>query len=156
MIVDKVIVNGKEDAEVSVIPLGYRYYSLYKPYVISVYTDVGILTFAFKEKFITNYRSGGKLVDFFIDQIGNAKTQIAYLLHDACYTPCFMLAGEHPVSKKLADELLKAMLIYAGMSSWKASLVHTSVKLFGKSAYEEDDNLTEENSKLFTFTWEAA
>ena len=64
-----------------------------------------------------------------------------------------MLAGEHPVSKKLADELLKAMLINAGMSSWKASLVHTSVKLFGKSAYEEDDILTEKNSMLFTFLW---
>lgn len=153
MVVNKLIVNGKEDTEVSVIPLGNRYYSLYKPYVIRVYTDEGVFSFAFKEKFITNYRSGGKLVDFFIDQIGNAKTQIAYLLHDACYTPCFMLDGEHPLSKNLADELLEAMLIFAGMSSWKASLVHTSVKLFGTSAYEDDDELTERNSKLFTFLW---
>ncbi|MEE0937744.1 MAG: hypothetical protein UIG52_06905 [Bacteroidales bacterium] len=118
-------------------------------------TDVGVFTFAFDFGFITNFRSGGVLVDFFLDQIGTTLVQLAYLLHDACYTPCFMLAGEHPVSKKLADELLKAMLIYAGMSSWKASLVHTSVKLFGKSAYDEDDELTEENSKLFTFSWEA-
>lgn len=156
MVVHQVLVNGDEAADVAVIPLGDRYYSLYEPCIIKACTDEGVFTFAFKEKFFTNYRSGGKLVDFFIDQIGNAKTQIAYLLHDACYTPCWALKMEHPISRKLADELLKAMLVYAGMSSWKASLVYTSVRLFGASAYEEDDVLTAENSKLFTFTWEAA
>lgn len=154
MKIKSVIVNGRrENFSLEVIPMGERLYKLSKPLYVRIYTDEGVFTFAFDFGFITNFRSGGVLVDFFLDQIGTTLVQLAYLLHDACYTPCFMLAGEHPVSKKLADELLKAMLIYAGMSSWKASLVHTSVKLFGKSAYEEDDDLTEENSRLFTFLW---
>lgn len=156
MKVKSIIVNGRRERfSLEVIPMGNRLYKLSKPLYARISTDVGVFTFAFDFGFITNFRSGGVLVDFFLDQIGTTLVQLAYLLHDACYTPCFMLAGEHPVSKKLADELLKAMLIYAGMSSWKASLVHTSVKLFGKSAYDEDDELTEENSKLFTFSWES-
>ena len=52
-----------------------------------------------------------------------------------------------------ADELLRAVLVHAGMGKFKASLVYNSVRLFGKSAYEDDDKLTETNSELFTFEW---
>lgn len=153
MIVYKIVVNSRVDGDVSVVPLGNRYYALYEPNVIEVHTDIGVFVFAFKAKFVINYRSGGKLLDFFIDQIGNSAAQKGYLLHDACYTPCFALGGEHPLSRELADDLLKAILIYSGMPKWKASLVHKSVRLFGRSAYEDDDELTEKNSKLHMFIW---
>ena len=62
---------------------------------------------------------------------------------------------EHPVSRKLADELLRAVLVYAGMGKFKASLVYNSVRLFGDPAYDDDDALTSMNSKLFSFEWAA-
>ena len=62
---------------------------------------------------------------------------------------------EHPISRKLADEMLRAMLEYAQMDAVQSWIVHKSVRLFGGSAYEEDDELTAGNSKLFTFNWEA-
>lgn len=157
MIIKSVIVNGRrENFSLEVIPMGNRLYKLSKPLYVRVYTDEGVFTFAFDFGFITNFRSGGVLVDFFLDQIGTTLVQLAYLLHDACYTPCLALKMEHPISRKLADEMLKAMLEYAMMSKLQSSLVYNSVRLFGGSAYDEDDELTEENSKLFTFTWEAA
>lgn len=157
MQIKSVIVNGRrENFSLEVIPMGNRLYKLSKPLYIRVYTDEGVFTFAFDSGFITNFRSGGILVDFFIDQIGTPLVQIAYLLHDACYTPCLALKMEHPISRKLADQMLKAMLEYAMMSNCQVLLVYTSVRSFGSSAYDEDDELTEENSKLFTFTWEAA
>ena len=140
---------------VCVIPLGNRYYRLAHDLDITIRTDEGDFRFAFKQGFVTNFRSGGIFIDHFIDQIGDQWQQVAYLCHDAAYTPCAALKMEHPVSRKLADELLRALLIYARMIKFKASLVYNSVRLFGKSAYEDDDKLTESNSKLFTFEWSA-
>lgn len=156
MKIKSVIVNGRRDKfSLEVIPMGNRLYKLSKPLYVRVYTDEGVFTFAFDFGFVTNFRSGGVLVDFFLDQIGTTLVQIAYLLHDACYTPCLALEMEHPISRKLADEMLRAMLEYAQMDAVQSWIVHKSVRLFGGSAYEEDDELTAENSKLFTFNWEA-
>lgn len=156
MKIQTVIVNGRRDKfSLEVIPMGNRLYKLSKPLYIRVYTDEGVFCFYFDFGFVTNFRSGGVLVDFFLDQIGTTLVQIAYLLHDACYTPCLALEMEHPISRKLADEMLRAMLEYAQMDAVQSWIVHKSVRLFGGSAYEEDDELTAGNSKLFTFNWEA-
>lgn len=140
---------------VCVIPLGNRYYRLAHDLDITIRTDEGDFRFAFKQGFVTNFRSGAIFIDYFIDQLGDRLLQVAYLCHDAAYTPCAALKMEHPVSRKLADELLRAVIIHAGMSTFKASLVYNSVRLFGKSAYDDDDELTEKNSRLFTFEWSA-
>lgn len=139
--------------EICVCPLGNRFYRLATDTIIRIITDEGDFVFSFDAGFVTNFRSGGILIDRIIDQIGDLWQQAAYLCHDATYTPCAALKMEHPVSRKLADELLRAVLVHAGMSKFKASLVYNSVRLFGKSAYEDDDELTETNSKLFTFEW---
>ena len=146
--------DGKR-ADICVCPLGNRFYRLAHDLSISFITDEGAFRFWFKKDFVTNFRSGGLFIDRIIDQIGDLWQQAAYLCHDAAYTPCDALKMEHPISRKLADELLRAVLIHAGMSRFKASLVYNSVSLFGKSAYEDDDKLTESNSKLFTFEWSA-
>ena len=137
----------------AVTPLGDRLYRLSEPITISIATDEGTLVYSFEAGFVTNFRSGGPLVDRFVDQIGDESKAICYLTHDAAYTPCKACSGEHPISKALADKILMESLILAGMSKWKAKIVHTAVKLFGGEAYEEDDELTETNSKLFTFEW---
>lgn len=142
--------------EISVTPLGNRLYKLNQDLSVSVITNQGIFTYRFCKGFITNFRSGGLFVDRFIDQIGSSvKIQACWLVHDAAYTPCAACKGEHPISRQLADELLKAMLIYSGMGKVQATAVYYSVHWFGRSAYEEDDNLTEANSVLFTFSWAA-
>lgn len=141
--------------EIPVVPLGNRYYKTSDKYSrIEIYTKKdGIFVFEFFDGFITNYRSGGLVVDRFVDQIGNSDQQRSYLPHDAAYTPCKACNGEHPISKELADDLLRGCLIYSGMSKVKANVVYWSVKLFGRKAYEEDDEFTKMNSELFSFVW---
>lgn len=137
----------------SVTPVGNRYYRVAGDVDAYVQTDVGRFTFGFKEGFISNFRSGGPFVDRFIDQVGDEKKSLIYLIHDCLYTPCKYLNGEHPLSRKMSDEFLRDGLVWAGMPKWEASLVYDMVRLFGRSAYEDDDHLTQENSGLFTFLW---
>lgn len=154
MIVKNILIDTADRRnEICVCPIGNRFYRLATDTIIRIVTDEGDFVFSFDAGFVTNFRSGGIFIDHFIDQIGDTLQQVAYLCHDATYTPCASLKMEHPVSRKLGDELLRAVLVYAGISKFKASLVYNSVRLFGKSAYDEDDDLTEKNSKLFNFEW---
>jgi len=135
-----------------ITPCGDRYYRLANNYEVIVSTSVGEYRYNFSEGFETNFRSGGLFVDRFVDQIGDTlQTQLSWLCHDAAYTPCKALGMSHPLGRKDADELLRAMLRYAGISSFKASCVYNSVRLFGGSAYKDDDRLTKANSELFSF-----
>lgn len=139
--------------EICVCPLGNRFYRLATDTIIRIITDEGDFIFSFKAGFVTNFRSGAIFIDYFIDQLGDRLMQVAYLCHDGAYTPCAALKMEHPLSRALSDELLRAILVYAKIGEFKASIVYISVRLYGKSAYEDDDKLTETNSKLFTFEW---
>lgn len=150
----KIVSDAGAPSVICVLPQGNRYYRLYNDIEISVVTDEGTFKFFFKAMFMTNFRSGGVLIDKIIDQIGDLLQQVAYLCHDAAYTPCASLGMEHPLSRKLADGLLRAILVYAGVGKFKAWLVYSSVRLFGGPAYNDDDDLTESNSRLFTFRWE--
>ena len=138
----------------AVTPLGNRLYKTIFHTLVTVETDEGNLVFKFMPGFVTNFRSGGRLVDGFVDQIGDEKKALCYLVHDAMYTPCSRLNGEHPVSRALADDVLRAGLVWAGMSKIKAAIVYSSVRVFGSSAFEDDDELTESNSSRFSFEWE--
>ena len=150
------VVNILTDAiALAVTPIGNRLYKLARDTKVQVYTDEGVFRFDFCKGFVTNFRSGGVAVDCFVDQVGDEKKALAYLVHDAIYTPCAALGGEHPVSRKKGDEILREALRWAGMSAFKAGLVYRSVRLFGHSAYWEDDELTGENSRLFYFHWDA-
>lgn len=152
------VVSIKSHPEkIPVIPLGDRYYmTSAKCSRIEIHTKKdGVFVFNFFADFVSNYRSGGLVVDRFVDQIGNADQQCSYLSHDAAYTPCKACNGEHPISKQVADDLLRGCLIYSGMSKVKANVVYWSVNLFGRKAYEEDDEFTKMNSGLFTFEWRA-
>lgn len=140
-------------AQLKVTPIGNRLYKVAEDVTIRVSTSEGVWVFRFFKGFVTNFRSGGVLVDSFIDQIGDEEKSLVYLVHDAIYTPCLALGFEHPVSRKLGDQFLRAGLRWAGMGSFKASCVYNSVRLFGTSAYDEDDALTATNSRLFTFEW---
>ena len=151
----KVYAITTDTMALAVTPIGNRLYKLAKDTTVEVLTDEGVYRFRFKAGFVTNFRSGGWGVDIFIDQVGDEKKALCYLVHDAIYTPCAVLGMEHPLSRKTGDTLLRAGLLYARMGSFKAGLVYRSVRMFGHSAYWEDDALTSANSKLFTFEWVA-
>lgn len=150
--------NGRyvnDDTKLVSYPVGDRLYKMYSMNTIQILTDEGKLTYVVYPEFFTNYRSGGLLVDIFIDQIGDIWSQLAYLIHDINYTPCLALKMEHPLSRKTSDILLREMLRFGGMGSVKRNIVYNSVRVFGRKAYENDDELTETNSKLFDFKWTA-
>ena len=142
-----------QSAPLVVRPLGDRLYMLPDSFSVTIRTDEGAFAFKFMAGFVTNFRSGGVAVDLFIDQVGDEKKALCYLVHDAMYTPCAALAMEHPVSRKKADLLLRESLKHCGMNSFLASVVYNSVRLFGASAYDEDDALTAANSRLFKVEW---
>lgn len=150
MKVESITIDG---LALAVTPMGNRLYRIAKDTRVTVKTDEGNFDFYFKRGFVTNFRSGGAIVDRFVDQVGDEKKALCYLIHDAIYTPCASLNGHHPLSRELGDEMLREALKWAGMPSWKASLVYRSVRWFGGFAYEEDDALTSLNSKLFDFAW---
>ena len=143
-------------ARLAVTPLGNRLYEQASDVeTITVVTDCGRLVFTSLKGIVTNFRSGGPLVDPFIDQIGDEAKSKLYKVHDIIYTPCAALGMEHPLSRKFGDELLHAGLLWARMDRIRAGLVYRSVRLFGGPAYDEDDALTSANSKLFTFSWQS-
>lgn len=146
--------DGKLLDALVVRPRGSRLYEFADYTNIKVFTNEGIFDYDVLPGLVTNFRSGGLFVDPFVDQIGDSvQIQCCWVPHDLNYTPNFYLEGRHPVSRKLADELLKASLVFAGMGKIKANAVYYSVRAFGGSAYEEDDHLTVSNSKLFKFSW---
>lgn len=153
MKVNSIIIDG---LALQVTPMGNRLYRIARDTRVSVKTDEGSFDFCFKAGFVTNFRSGGPLVDCFVDQVGDEKKALCYLVHDAIYTPCAALNGHHPLSRELGDLLLRESLKWAKMEAYKAELVYLSVRWFGACAYEEDDALTSLNSRLFDFEWTAS
>lgn len=152
----KVYAINIDTMALAVNPLGNRLYKVARDTKVDVLTDDGTFSFCFKTGFVTNFRSGGVLVDGFVDQIGDEIKSLCYLAHDAMYTPCIVNGDAvHPVSRKMADEILRASLVFAGMSRFKAALVYRSVRLFGGPAYENDDEFTAANSRLYTMMWGA-
>ena len=148
----KVLEIALSKKELAVVPLGNRLYKLCEDFEVCVKTDNGTFVYKFKKGFVTNFRSGGQVVDRFVDQIGSSVfVQVSWLIHDAAYTPCESCHGAHPISRELADRLLRETLICAGFGAFKSGLVYYAVRAGGRSAYEEDDELTAENSKLFSF-----
>jgi hypothetical protein len=143
---------GKLDVEdiLEVSPQGDRLYKL-DDIRIDIWTEKYKYTYIFDKGFITNFRSGGFLIDFFIDQIGNQLEQICWICHDGAYTPCSSLGDLHPISRYEADNLLRAMLRFAKVSKVKYQLIYRNLRMFAGSAYSKDDELTPTNKKLFEF-----
>jgi len=143
----------ESDKPIEVTPISERFYDLSDDIEIKVTTDEGVLVYKAKKGCRTNFRSGCAGVDIFVDHIGNPDTQFAYFCHDLAYNAD--KDGNHILSKPTADDLLEKMLIYAGHSKFMACLVKRSVELFGKSAYEEYDDVCKHNEGLFSLEWRA-
>lgn len=152
----KLDVTKIEIGRIELTPLGNRKFVITHSIDIEVKCEDDkyryVHMFRIHPDFVTDFRSGGIYVDKFIDQFGESpEIQAAYLVHDLCYTPSEQYGGMHVMSKDEADELLRAMLVKAGISKWKARLVKIAVQLFGKSAYRNDDENTHSNSVKFVY-----
>lgn len=147
MKVKNIVFHTQKDG-IKLKALGDRYFQIQDLLDLAVCTDVGVFRYRIRPGFVTNFRSGAPLVDSFIDQCGDRLHQACWIVHDANYTPCINKCFKHAVDRKTADDLLHAMLLYAGESKFKAGIVWSAVRLFGRSAYEDDDSLTVGNYPL--------
>lgn len=134
-------------SSLKLIPLGDRYFRLADEVTVSVETDNGVFRYTIGKGFVTNFRSGAPVIDHFIDAIGDRLHQICWLVHDCNYTPCINKCYNHAIDRKTADDLILAMLLFAGESKFKARVIWASVRMFGSSAYKDDDAFTFENYK---------
>lgn len=131
---------------------GDRYFRLEKELTILVTTDSAVVEYKVMPGFVTDFRSGGPIVDLFIKQFGSNLMQAAYICHDIAYTPMFTEDGcrSHQIKKDFADALLEQMLVYAHEKKWKARVVKWALRFFGKKAYMKDNAFSVENSKRYS------
>jgi len=94
----------------------------------------------------TNFRSGPnfKLANYFISQIGTPLMATSWLIHDVNYAGC--------LDKEKGDKLLYYMLLYSGLSKFKAQIVFFLVTKFGGAHYDKKGPLRELIS--LTKSWE--
>ena len=112
---------------------------------IDVVTDEGLLSYTIKPGFITNGRSGPAIIDGFAPHFGNDDMLVAWIVHDCNYYEL--------LSKDLADDILRQMLIKAGMNKFKAGVVKKSVQWFGDNAYGLDSDEDKAMRKYISFEW---
>jgi len=106
---------------------------------VSVFTSEGTLVYTMKPKFPTNMRSGSHVIDSIIPKFtGNNDYNLALLCHDFAYTK--LQNGFNPITRELADELLRQMCILSGeLGTVRAWLMHKALRVGGGSAYDEEN-----------------
>jgi len=122
---------------------------------VDVFTDEGTLHYKMKPGFLTNMRSGGHCIDWFIPKFtGNKLYNLAIICHDFAYTK--LPSGENPISKELADELLRQMVIMSGqLSRQKAYVMWKMLDKLGAPAYESENTGDYAGiEKYMEFKWE--
>lgn len=137
---------------ISLTPLGNRRFAVNRRTEFEMHLSDGTKLIAWVHKnYVTDFRSGGPVVDRFIDQFGETPSiQVCYLMHDLFYTR--RLDGTHFKTKEFADLILRESLVCAGLPRWKANTVWAAVRLFGKSAYVDDDEYSVPNASRFSIT----
>lgn len=107
---------------------------------ITLYTDEGEIDIFVTPGFKWNGNSGAFPCRF---SKTNEQYNVAILIHDVLY---------HRVglSKDDADDILRGALREAGYNRFMAGLIHKAVTLFGRCAYNEDDQMTLDNLDYIT------
>jgi len=103
---------------------------------VEVFTNEGTLVYTMEPGFPTNMRSGSHCIDWLIPKFtGNNKYNLAILCHDFAYTK--NRDGGNYLSRELADELLRQMVIMSGeLGTFRAGIMHKALRLGGGAAYE--------------------
>jgi len=135
---------------------GVDLWRLKEQVAVSVYTSEGVLVYNMKPGFPTNMRSGSHLIDFIIPKFTrNNKYNLAILCHDFAYTK--LPDGSNPISRELADELLRQMVIISGeLGSFRAAIMHRALRIGGGSAYScENNGDYADAGNYMSFEWRA-
>jgi len=122
---------------------------------VVVFTNEGKLVYTIKPEFPTNMRSGSHLIDCLIPKFTkNNQYNLALLCHDFAYTK--LANGQNPISRQLADELLRQMCILSGeLGTVRAAIMHRALRIGGRSAYEEENKGVYEGAgRYMRFDWE--
>jgi len=134
---------------------GVDLYRLKEPVSVSVCTNEGKLTYNMFIGFPTNMRSGSHLIDFLIPKFTkNNKYNLALLCHDFAYTRSKFQYGM--LSRKLADELLRQMVVLSGeLGEFRAGIMYRALRIGGSSAYEcENEGNYADAEDYMDFRWE--
>lgn len=132
-------------------------YRIAKDVSAKVYLEgEGVLKYNILKGFPTNMRSGSAIINSIIPKFSeNNLYNLAILIHDFNYTK--LANGDNPVSRLMADEMLRQMVIMSGeLGSFRASLMYNALRIGGGSAYEsENDGDYSNASNFMEFRWEA-
>jgi len=135
---------------------GQDLYRLTNYVIVYVYTNEGKLRYDIKPGFPTNMRSGSHCIDWLIPKFtGNNRYNLALLCHDFAYTK--MKDGNNPLSRELADEILRQMVIISDeLGSVRAGIMHKALRIGGGSAYECENTGDYAGAENFmSFYWDA-
>lgn len=108
-------------------------------------TDEGVLHYTILKGAIFDGRSGPNIVDNLIPKYGDPKYAMAWLTHDCNF-------DTKALSFHLSNELFYQMLVWAGVSKWRAKLAFIAVDSFiGKRHYYTDKESV--NQGKIKFEW---
>jgi len=133
---------------------GNDLYRLSQPVHAEVLTNEGKLVYDMRIGFPTNMRSGSHLIDWLIPKFTkNNDYNLALLCHDFAYTK--LDNGQNPLSRAVADELLRQMVILSKqLGPKRARIMYEFVSKFGASAYECENTGEYADAGLFMkFEW---
>jgi hypothetical protein len=109
----------------------------------------GVIRVDVDEEFVTDGRSGGKIIDFLLPHFGNKKYAAAVILHDALF-------ASKLISIELANEIFEFMLKEAGIGKIRRRLAIRAVSSFiGENAYETQDKYDDININKVSINWDA-
>jgi len=133
---------------------GVDLYRLTNPVYAEVLTNEGKLCYTIDIGFPTNMRSGAHYIDWLIPKFtGNHKYNLALLCHDFAYTK--LPDGNNPITKDVADELLRQMVIMSGqLGRGRARIMYEFVSKLGGSAYSSENTGEYANAgEYMAFKW---
>lgn len=131
----------------SFTPVAERRVKVSEDMHVRIYTDNGVLDYKIKLGYYTDFRSGGKIVDFILPWMSTPLYTLAVLIHDINYS-------NHCLSFDLSNDLFSHMLRYSGLGKFK-----TKIALFGVSgclareAYDNADMFDKLNNDKIFFEW---
>lgn len=135
-------------SKISLVPIKDRWYSLAKDVIVRIYTDCGVITVKVKAGFVFDGRSGGKLIDFIVPNLGSQREIACWLVHD-------VFGHDLGISFEMTNDILRGMLRCCCYSWFKAGYVYAGVS-FSDSWFGQPNGANAQeikNISLVDYSW---
>lgn len=135
-------------SEISLVPIKDRWYSIDKDVVVTIQTDCGVITVYVNSGFIFDGRSGSKLIDFIVPNLGSQKEIACWLVHDA-------FGHDIGISFEMTNDILYGMLRCCGYGWFRSGYVYKGVS-FSDSWFGQPNGATKQelkNISLIRYYW---